>query len=791
MADARRATVCSGLAITASVLVVFGDAVFRGRVFFERDVQAYWYPHVAALVRAVAAGRPPLWNPYEGFGQPFLADPSTQFAYPPTWLNLLLLPATAYSVLVAGHVLFAGLGAARLARRWGISRLGATVAGIAWAASGPLLSAGTLSHHLMGASWIPWVVVAAEGVWRRPTRRGAALLALTAAGQALAGSAEMCVMSGLAVAMRVAAGLLEGRRRRLPRRAALPLAVAGATALVVAGAIAAVQWLPTAAVLAASHRGRFAPGENLYWSVHPLSFLEMVVPALFEALPLGPERRELLYSGREPFLPNLYLGLVPLLVAIGGPAGRRRVAWRALALALVFLLLALGRHFLPASWVLTTFPLRLFRYPVKYMIPAALFAAVFFGSAVDGWRRAVRTGARTRGRIAALLAGAFAAAALAVHVAAPASVAAWFGARPALADWNAHLVRAMLDRQAALAAVTALVMLVLGARRAGARFGARATRLAPALLAALAALDLVSAAPAVNSLAPRELLERVPEAAKALLPTRDHLRLLAVDDSMAWLNDHFVLGVHGWREEWTFALGLQDRVAPPMGARWGLRGSYDANFTGLGDPERTLAGATLLHVQDTPFAVRLLQVGNVGHVVTVQHRFAPLSSVAEFPTVFDRPVRVLRVPDPLPPAFVVGGARVARDPEETLRLLVSPELDPRREAVLASGDARPVPSGFQGAASLTTRDPDRLVVETNATHDAVLVVVEAYADGWRAAVDGRAVPVRRANALFRAVEVPAGRHTVELVYRPRSVTWGLVLGALGLVSAAALAARRA
>jgi hypothetical protein len=418
------------------------------------------------------------------------------------------------------------------------------------------------------------------------------------------------------------------------------------------------------------------------------------------------------------------------------------------------------------------------------MIPAALFAAVVLGASLDRWRRAARTGARPRASLAVGLAAVFAAAAAAVHAATPLTVAAWFGARPALADWNAHLVRELLDRQAVLAVAAALVVF------AAARVPRRTARLAPAVLAALAAFDLATAGRAVNSLAPRELLDRMPEAARRLVPTRDDLRVLAVDDSMAWLNDHFVVGLHGWREEWTFALGLQDRLAPPMGARWGLRGSYDANFTGLGDPERTLASATLLHVQDAPFAVRLLQVGNVGHVVTVQHRFAPLPAVAELPSVYDRPVRVLSVPDPLPPAFVVGGVHASTDPEETLRLLVSPDFDPRREAVLAAAAVRPVPAGFQGAASLTTRDADRLVVETDATHDAVLVVVEAYADGWRATVDGAPAPVFRANGLFRGVEVPAGRHTVELAYRPKAVTWGLALGALGLVTAAALAARR-
>jgi uncharacterized membrane protein YfhO len=71
-----------------------------------------------------------------------------------------------------------------------------------------------------------------------------------------------------------------------------------------------------------------------------------------------------------------------------------------------------------------------------------------------------------------------------------------------------------------------------------------------------------------------------------------------------------------------------------------------------------------------------------------------------------------------------------------------------------------------------------------------VVLLDAWDPGWRATVDGSETPVLRANVAFRAVAVPAGRHRIELRYRPRSVLAGLLVSATVLLAAALLAVRR-
>jgi uncharacterized membrane protein YfhO len=76
-----------------------------------------------------------------------------------------------------------------------------------------------------------------------------------------------------------------------------------------------------------------------------------------------------------------------------------------------------------------------------------------------------------------------------------------------------------------------------------------------------------------------------------------------------------------------------------------------------------------------------------------------------------------------------------------------------------------------------------------------LVMLDSWAPGWRATVNGRAARVLHANYAFRAVEVPAGRSLVKLVYRPAGFVVGMWLAALtsaalGLAGAVTLIRRR-
>jgi uncharacterized membrane protein YfhO len=66
----------------------------------------------------------------------------------------------------------------------------------------------------------------------------------------------------------------------------------------------------------------------------------------------------------------------------------------------------------------------------------------------------------------------------------------------------------------------------------------------------------------------------------------------------------------------------------------------------------------------------------------------------------------------------------------------------------------------------------RIAFEVNATQPAVVVIAQAMFPAWQALVDGKVSKIWPANHAFQAIEVPAGRHRVLLVYRDKAFYLG-------------------
>ena len=63
-------------------------------------------------------------------------------------------------------------------------------------------------------------------------------------------------------------------------------------------------------------------------------------------------------------------------------------------------------------------------------------------------------------------------------------------------------------------------------------------------------------------------------------------------------------------------------------------------------------------------------------------------------------------------------------------------------------------------------------------------LAQAYYPAWHAYVDGQPTRLWRANYAFQALEVPVGRHRVEIVYQDRMFELGCVISVLSLMGCA-------
>lgn len=136
-------------------------------------------------------------------------------------------------------------------------------------------------------------------------------------------------------------------------------------------------------------------------------------------------------------------------------------------------------------------------------------------------------------------------------------------------------------------------------------------------------------------------------------------------------------------------------------------------------------------------------------------------------------------------AWLVGSVVRASSPEEEIEL--TGRIDSRREAVMGDGF---LPANYnlgEGEITLEEYRPNYLRYEYEADGDALAVFSEIYTpDGWTATVDGAPARPLRADYILRALELPAGRHTVE--WRYRAPRWALVEGITLAFSLATLAA---
>ena len=62
-----------------------------------------------------------------------------------------------------------------------------------------------------------------------------------------------------------------------------------------------------------------------------------------------------------------------------------------------------------------------------------------------------------------------------------------------------------------------------------------------------------------------------------------------------------------------------------------------------------------------------------------------------------------------------------------------------------------------------------------------LVLSENAYPGWRARVDGREVPIARADVTLQGLVVPAGTHRVEFTMESRSLRAGMIVSATAAV----------
>ena len=140
-------------------------------------------------------------------------------------------------------------------------------------------------------------------------------------------------------------------------------------------------------------------------------------------------------------------------------------------------------------------------------------------------------------------------------------------------------------------------------------------------------------------------------------------------------------------------------------------------------------------------------------------------------------------PRPSAIPFVTAGQKpVFADDQTVIDAFFQTNANLRRTVFLPE-DARTEVSAVQSAgaqARLKSFSNQRIDIQTDAPASCLAVISQTFYQAWKARVDGQPARIWRANYAFQAVQVPAGRHELQLRYEDRPFLIGTALSGIGL-----------
>jgi membrane protein YfhO len=758
------------LGALAVLLILFFSPVFFAGKTFEAPDQIASVAHQPFLKDAYASSgtwiqKYPLWTPYIFCGMPSFGS---LIAAPYTNPMSFLLSPIHGVVKVITYYLLLGLFTWLYLRRHGLSALASLFGAVAFVFCAHVITLIMFGHNSKIATlvFLPLVLLATDEIWRAPSLRWVAILALAVGTMLVSSHLQIAYYTMFAAAIFLIVATVFAVREHLGWSALLRRWVAWGVGLGLGVAASSVIFLSVREYAAHSIRGGTEGGLSYdyatNWSFHPLEMITWLQPSF---MGFG----KATYWGWMPFtdFPH-YMGILVLVLAAFAlttwPRERGHVYLG--VLAGFALLLAFGRH-LPLLYKLFFEAMPYFN---KFRVPSMMLVLLQFAVAclaaigldrvlkAEGeerarlWRR-LRKVAVILGAVCALVSVLVLSGGLDRTVSTRmAEKSSMYGVTPdqapAFAARELALTKSMVLRDAgAVLAVLALGVFLIRARLRG---GMTAATVGLGVLL-LTVLDLwnVDHRPAHYYPRTRDMhafqptpavtfLKQDPEPYRILPLTGDGLN----NNWFAYFRVPSILGYHPAK------LQIVQDVIDDNGQVGILKTLRNGNFN-------------------------VVNILNMKYVVADQEL-----AVGPLVTVFHQDQYVMRNTAVLPRMWFVDRVRVLPDRNQELEALADSTWKPREEA-LAFASLGTLDPGHEGTALITKYEPREIHATVTSPGNSLLVMSEIYYDaGWHAWLDGTPITIQRVDYLLRGVIVPAGTHELRMRFDPASFRAGITISVL-------------
>jgi hypothetical protein len=738
----------------------FWEFVSLRRALFYFDITEINYPYRAFFAEELRAGRWSRWCPGLYCGMPLFSESQAGYLHP---LKYLLYPWMetwqAFNLDTVISIWLAGVGTYGWLRRH-VGAAGALTGAAIVGASGYVW--GHIIHTSMinALASVPFVLWGLEASWSSGRWRGVVLASGALAFQVFAGHLQDALsMMGLVVFYACYRAATEPRLREGARAIFLALVLVGLGVL-----MAAVQGIPSLELLGRSPRAGGLSWEDLTFA----SWSPELLPTVVVREAYGTRARDT--DWMDGFYPyhemNTYLGLIAIVLAVVGANGAGlRDRWVNFWVILIFagLVLILGRFTCLFDLAHRVPVLGSSREPVRFHLWVALGVAALAACGVDRLGRpgvvSLRKGLTLAGVLCALSIP------ILIYVYLPVWTEAKRWTQPYHLDRYRWLARELIQATLRTGLLAALAWLV--ARRAlGAASPARRARWA-ALLPCLVLADLLSAhLYDVPGVTPRYWTDP-PESARRLSADPATVRVFGIGDKSA--------GEPGYASEAVDFLPVRDPLDWSLPVVWHLAASKG---------NTPMISRRLLGFAFHASGRMRFDIEGDTHIVTgrgLKNEFGPVTGPRAGAAFIHRNGTAL------PRARLAGKPIYVPDPGQGIETLDRLGLE-LSSHVVVEDPARPLAEDavVSGTARIVEDLPERVVVATEASVPAYLVLADTFDPGWSATVDGNRAPIRPAYLAFRAVFLPAGKHTVAFRYSPAGFELGLALSVCGCVLALVL-----
>lgn len=141
------------------------------------------------------------------------------------------------------------------------------------------------------------------------------------------------------------------------------------------------------------------------------------------------------------------------------------------------------------------------------------------------------------------------------------------------------------------------------------------------------------------------------------------------------------------------------------------------------------------------------------------------------------PFALIEFTGALPRAKLYNNWEVLTDEKALLARLGDTNWNPHATVLLSEEAPKPTaPTAPPGNAQIIGNpEPKKLTVQTTSDVPSMLLLNDKIEPEWNAYIDGKKVPILRANYLMRGVQVPAGTHQVEFRFEMKPTGFFIVL----------------